>query len=1116
VQDDENLVNPTCYWVDGDIFRRFLECTPDLDDHLRSRKALVCPESLLCSHGGLHPSIARGGKLLRKDLYNAYVSLLTGERKLLCDTGADSNASDVVGRVIEASTDLFCTKCSTSYQSALSKKLQYVKDVKDLYFALEEERGTAAQYSQLYYNASSEGCPEEQYAYVLSRSSTTSFKKKATALMKSFAGFDEGGQIDRSSSSSSTAPLCGLDELDIESFFVGSSASSSTQCRELPESTTTNEIEKKFNDNITCKYRAHRICVGGDICSSNPAIVPAGLHGNCNDSHNKRLVRYVPWKTWSLVKKVFPDAVEHRRLRMSDEENNANPIFEDDGCPLCQQEKDLMKSLKNQIELWARETRDNPLLKKLLDVNRTAPREIAVHNFAWAQSGCRLVHSDDISNWRKSVMSAAKICKRKISDSDELKSSIENLAFPSYRATVLEFERDPIDRLLQSLRSLICCEHKLVITGAVFQQSEDDGSDIQYSQLSPSIVVLSSDEYDAYISSLSNMLAILYQGNNYFGGDLKFAFDENKLNKQIQRITEHSYHPKIATIPQNEDMMKDVLLLSLEGSSKMFSLGPNVCACEICLKEYGPVHQQNQSETDECVENVSDDSNEKANNFVGKLGSAASDPIVVESDNEEVRVKTHKIRVFEFEAASNVQDAADSLRQASGSPQNGETEILPPYNFLRRSARKRKTKFPAVCILREDSIEVSLDHNMAAVRLLLYEKCEVPLAESMVYVVNLSNSDPLIIDVTIALNEKSLEDVIDRTIDKNHADILDPFENFMILYKKLEKDDTSDLNATLMDSLIQAANLELSKITGDPKGKRKRQSERGFQGTLLQSSSSSATLNNSCESALDREVESGETKSIKRPRSDSIQVSEDEKDGQLQSQSESGDKNENLTDSSSDSTMRKNVGNHRQLKADYGWDNQSIERKVMQFSSSSEGVSEDIVNERCLPSATLVVRDRSRHSDGMEPTPDDHASRLPSNSAASNYQGASSVDQNRLEVEKDGQGVVIDAVAGDDGVLIRRDTEERVVLDEESVPSTPSAENPESDATTELGSEQAEKKMNYISMLASRLQEAAGVEDQGVCWDAVSWAIDKNPNSDDLELIDCAYAKLLFEQEEEE
>lgn len=792
---------------------------------------------------------------------------------------------------------------------------------------------------------------------------------------------------------------------------------------------------------------------------------------------------------------------------MSDEDNNDSPILEDDGCPLCQKEKDSTKSLKNWIEIWARETRDSPLLKKLLDANRTATREIAGHNFERAECGSRLVHCDDISNWRKSVMSAARICKRKFSDSYELKLYIENLALP--RNEALGSRSDPVGRLLQSLRPLICDEHKLVIKGAVFQRSDEGAGGNQYHQLSPSIVILSSGEHDAYTSSLSKLLAILYEncGNSY-GADMSLIRDEYQMNEQIQKTTRHSYHPQIAVLPENEVVMNDVLLLSLEGSSKSFSIFPAVCECRTCLNEYVSLYQQNQSEEEECVEKVPNDGNETVNNFLRRLG-LASDPIVVESDNEEGKMNTHKMRVFEFNAVSSVKDAADSLREASGSPQDGEVEMQPSSIFLRRSSRKRKTRFPTGCILREDSIDINLGHNMAAVRLLLFEKCEVPLAESMVYIVNLNSCDPLIIDVTTASSEKSLEDIIDQKRDENNSGGLNPLENFMILYKNLEKDDSRDLHETLIESLLQAANLELSEISSDSKGKRKRQSERGFQGTLLQSSSSIAASSNSCEDAIDK-VESVETEPKKRSRSDTIQVSDDEKDDQFQPQSVSGDKIENLTDSSNGSPMGKEVG---KKSSAFDCDRESVERNVKPLSSSTKGVTEDMINERCLPNGKLVVPERYLRSNQVDLTPgdDDFTTNLASNWAASNHPCASSADQSRLQLEKDTQGTLMDE-AGEYGVLIREGKEERVSLDEDSVASSPSSENPETDEIVDLRSEQ-EEKMDYISSLAARLQEITNVEDQSVCWDAVSWSIDRLPYADGKEIVDYAYAKLLSEQE---
>lgn len=490
-----------------------------------------------------------------------------------------------------------------------------------------------------------------------------------------------------------------------------------------------------------------------------------------------------------MVRKVFPDAIEHRKLRMSCDENNGKPILDDDGCSLCQKEKDVLKSLKSGIETWARETRDNRILKKLLDGNRTLTREIAVHNFTCAQSGCRLVHCDDISNWRKMVISAGKACKRKSNDSEEFRIYIENIAFPNYHSVVLEFERKPIERLLHSLRSLICREHKLVMKSSIFQEHDKDDSDSKGNQLSTNIVVLSDEEHNAYVWSLSGLLTILNE-------DIEDSHAEDyayKTGNDIQHITRCSYHPAITRRPESKGTMTDnVIVFTLDGSSKEFFLATGVCTCENCLKEFGPLQQQKQSEQDDYVDNVSEDSKERSKSFEdSKMGSLASDPIVVESDTEEGKMNTQQLRVFEFKAESSIGDATYSLQITAGSSSICEAEPQ-STGFLRRSTRKRKTRYPTGCILREDSINVSLEHNMAALRLLLYEKCEVPLAGSALYIVNLNNGEPWTIDIPITSNEKSLLEIVDPVRPYE----LDSFENIMILYQKLEKDE-SDLNVTL-------------------------------------------------------------------------------------------------------------------------------------------------------------------------------------------------------------------------------------------------------------------------------------------------------------------------------
>lgn len=316
--------------------------------------------------------------------------------------------------------------------------------------------------------------------------------------------------------------------------------------------------------------------------------------------------------------------------------------------------------------------------------------------------------------------------------------------------------------------------------------------------------------------------------------------------------------------------------------------------------------------------------------------------------------------------------------------------------------------------------------------------------------------------------------------------------------------------------MIQASNLDISKQSRNSKGTRKRQSERGFQGTLLQSSSSVAASNNN-EAATDMD-ESVSSKAKKRARADTIEVSEEEKDDRIQSEFAPEDKNEVLTDSSDDSVTEKNVGNHHQPSPDPDSEEKSDPREPKDCFSLSNGVSgftEKLVNQKCLR-AEFVVQDKSLRCGAMDRTNRDEvvAVNRPQDWPFINHQNASSDEHTRLAIDEcNGNRLNRDDAVGEDPRLNREDMEGIAGDDEASTPSRCRSASPEKDTTP--SPEQADK-MNYISELASRLQKAANTPDQGICWDAVTWSIEKNLNRDEQEILDCAYAKLLTDLDAEE
>ena len=120
-----------------------------------------------------------------------------------------------------------------------------------------------------------------------------------------------------------------------------------------------------------------------------------------------------------------------------------------------------------------------------------------------------------------------------------------------------------------------------------------------------------------------------------------------------------------------------------------------------------------------------------------------------------------------------------------------------------------------------------------------------------------------------------------KTIDNSSS--LNPSENLFLVYQKEKSDEQGDIEATIMDSLLQTSNMEAPDSEhklGKGRVKRKRASERGFQGTLLQSSTSSAIAfdqdNSSRETCC--HIEATEKKVESRPISDTVEVSEEEKE----------------------------------------------------------------------------------------------------------------------------------------------------------------------------------------------------------------------------------------------
>lgn len=591
------------------------------------------------------------------------------------------------------------------------------------------------------------------------------------------------------------------------------------------------------------------------------------------------------WNVWSTLKKIFPRAIEHKEKRTLANGDNSS---EDNGCPECEVERASKDLLRTELENWATETKENFDLKVLYGGKSAISREKEVHNFTNGKNGVRLVHGADIKTWRNAVSTLADPSKIEATDSATLKTVVEDIAFPSYHRVVLEFERLPVERLLSSLRSLLCGEHKLVIKCAVFQDLENPPMerDSQKKQLVKNITVLSDDEYRAYIASLADLLRILNTEDSFIGsvGSPVVIDDVKKpptFLKEIKQVTE-SYHPTIRLhVDDDNDKPGNPLTFSLDGSDKVFGLNPRLCVCETCRKEFAPLLELDAADSasvDEKLERVSVDANGSVSSGPtggSKHGSAAADPILVESDHDDgadALPNTFDLRVFEISRSASIEEVMNSLHSVTAITSEAESSTI--YNFIRRSTRKRKSKYPNGCLLSEDTVKVSLYHNIAALRLRLFEKCEVGLSSNKLILVVLAEDEKLAesLEIQFDWGPKQLSELVDDVKARTNIvyEKFDPAASLILLHQKQnEVDDSRSLHETVMDSLLEIANLDPSGPTGNNNNKTKRinnrPAERGFRGTLL--SSGSAPKN-------DENKEVVEKKAI----SDAYPVSDEDKD----------------------------------------------------------------------------------------------------------------------------------------------------------------------------------------------------------------------------------------------
>jgi hypothetical protein len=286
--------SPQPVWVDGDILHHFFSTDVGTSSCsvVTTSGPLLKHKHLLCSHGtGLHPRVARRGKLLPRPLYDAIVSLMLGERRML---NGELNAVDtsqvaenvVNDCIITPTQNMDCEQCVHLYKAELQEKIDKLCRLMQLYHNLEPSKTKQVVFED---NDDTESEAKDTL-FLVSKTFITAFRRQVKNVIALAKASENQLQGEKNAES-----CCeGVNSINWSAFDPNSSSSTldfsvnqAISCKSFERCLTT-----RFFHNISQIFTATR----------------AGEHKNCEGVNGRSAIR-VPGEVWSEINHFFPHAI---------------------------------------------------------------------------------------------------------------------------------------------------------------------------------------------------------------------------------------------------------------------------------------------------------------------------------------------------------------------------------------------------------------------------------------------------------------------------------------------------------------------------------------------------------------------------------------------------------------------------------------------------------------------------------------------------------------------------------------------------------------------------------------------------------------------------------------
>ena len=237
----ENM-DPPPVWVPGDFLRRFFSCSDSFGDDLALDIVgdVIKVSDSLCEHGqtGIHPRVARRGKLLPRVMYETIMSSLLDERELLRSGFADKSEERQDGFAVSPSESMYCQECVDDYRLKVRPKIELLEDYLFLFDALDTKSDDAP----VEYEAGTTfQCEEDKSVYIVTRKFCTAFRDHVKQIMKKVSSADAASFL--------------VDDKLLPMFENIAEGVETIEMKdlEIPEN---GSVDKFVNSSVTCKFLA--------------------------------------------------------------------------------------------------------------------------------------------------------------------------------------------------------------------------------------------------------------------------------------------------------------------------------------------------------------------------------------------------------------------------------------------------------------------------------------------------------------------------------------------------------------------------------------------------------------------------------------------------------------------------------------------------------------------------------------------------------------------------------------------------------------------------------------------------------------------------------------------